>query len=576
MTERHTGNLLVDLLAAHDVSHVFGLPGAQSLPLYDALQDGGRGIGHVIMRDERNLPYAALAYARITGKVGVLDATVGPGAAMLPVGLAEAHNSATPLVALLSELPVDQTPMAEWGMASQGMDQLALLAPVTKWQARLHAQSHLSGLVRQAFHRAAAGRPGPVAITIPEDIYNQRTGGQANTAGLPANAGHFPAHRSVPEAGAIAAAAVLIAEAKRPVLVAGGGTLLSGAEAELLALAERLQAPVATTLMGKGAIAETHPLAVGVLGPIGAKSAEQTVRAADLVILVGFKNAQNSTFSWTLPAPHQKVIHIEQDGAQIGRFFPADMALAGDAKATLAALQGSLSDGFHPLRPGWLDQVASWKAEWAEQIRPEVTANDAPILPQRVVAELAAASQPGDIVACDASFASGWGAVYYPIREAGRRMILPRGMAGLGFGLPAALGAAVAAPDRTVFCLAGDGGFAYTLGELAALKANGIKVVSVVLNNASWGWMEWLARINWNKEYFDLPNLDFARTAEGLGCKGITVSHPGDLAAALRDAIKAPESVVVDVKTAVWETPVMPYRGALAQKQQAGYFGVTK
>lgn len=573
----HTGNLLLDLLAAHHVQHVFGVPGGQSMPLYDALRSGRRPIRHIIMRDERNLPYAAAAYARITGKVGVLDATVGPGAALLPLGLAEANNAATPLVALLSELPVNWAPMAEWGSASQGMDQLGLLAPVTKWRARVHTQSQVSTLVRNAFQKATGGRPGPAALAIPEDIYLQDASQDADTVGLPQNAGHCPAYRTVPEAGALRAAVELLLQAERPVLVAGGGALTSGAEAEIAALAERLQMPVATTLMGKGAISEGDPLAVGVLGGIGMKSAEQTVKAADLVFLVGFKNAQNSTFGWTVPGPHQQVIHLELDPDQVGRFFPAAVGLVGDARATVTALLALLDGQPRQARTAWLERVAGWKGEWAAYIAPEITSNEIPVKPQRIIAEIAAASDPEDILVCDASFASGWGAIYYPIRNAGRRTIFPRGMAGLGFGLPAAVGAAAAAPGQTVFCLAGDGGFAYSLGELATLRAEGLKVVTVVLNNANWGWMEWINKLNWNKQYFDLPDLDFARVAEGMGCRGMTVRRAEDLAPALREAVRGEESVVIDVKSALWETPVMPFREAIARHGQAGYMGpVTK
>lgn len=574
----HSGDLIVDLLAAHHVQHVFGVPGGQSMPLYDAIRGGRRSIRHVGMRDERNLPYAATAYARLTGRVGVLDATVGPGAALLPLGLAEANHSATPLVALISELPVNWAPMAEWGSASQGMDQLGLLAPVTKWRARVHTQAQISPLVRHAFQKATGGRPGPAVLTIPEDIYLQETDQDADTLGLPDNAGYYPAHRTVPEVGALQAAAELLLQAERPVLVAGGGALHSGAEAEIAALAEYLQAPVATTLMGKGAVSEEHSLAVGVLGAIGMRSAEQTVKAADVVFLVGFKNAQNSTFGWMVPGPHQQVIHLELDPDQVGRFFPTAVGLVGDAKATLGALLALLRGLPRPTgRTGWLEKVAGWKREWTAYIAPEVTSTETPVKPQRVVAELAAVAGPEDVLVCDASFASGWGAVYFPVREAGRRVILPRGMAGLGFGLPAAVGAAVAVPDHNVFCLVGDGGFAYSLGELATLTAHGLKVITVVLNNANWGWMEWINRLNWNKQYFDLPDLDYARVAEGMGCRGVTVRRAEDLAPALRDAVKGEESVVVDVKTALWETPVMPFREALAREEQAGYLGpVTK
>jgi len=572
--KRHSGDLLVDLLADNGVSHVFGVPGGQSMPLYDALHSGRRPVRHIIMRDERNLPYAALAYARVTGKAGVLDATVGPGAALLPLGLAEAYHSATPVVALISELPVNWMPMAEWGSASQGMDQLGLLAKVTKWQGTVRAQEQIPTLVRHAFLKAVTGRPGPTVLTIPEDIYLQETTPEAEAAVRPPVGSSFPTYRILPESEAIQAAAALLLSAQRPVIVAGGGALLSGAEEAILRLAEHLQIPVATTLMGKGAIAESHPLAIGVLGPIGMKCAEEVARDADVVFLVGFKNAQNSTFGWTFPAPHQQVIHLDVDPEQIGRFFPTAVGLVGDARAALTALFEAVQARTGPVeRTDWRNRVSAAREDWTRAVAGEITSAEIPIKPQRVVAEIAAAAGPEDIVVCDASFASGWGAVYYPVRQAGRRVILPRGMAGLGFGLPAALGAAVACPDRNVFCLAGDGGFAYSLGELATLRAYGIKVISVVLNNASWGWMEWINKLNWDKEYFDLPVLDFARVAEGLGCRGVTITHPDQLAPVLQEAVRGEESVVINVRTAVWETPVMPFREAMARRQKAGYMG---
>ncbi len=220
-----------------------------------------------------------------------------------------------------------------------------------------------------------------------------------------------------------------------------------------------------------------------------------------------------------------------------------------------------------PPREDWLGRVGIWKEEWEAQVAEESASDEVPILPQRVIAELVEASDPGDVIVSDASFASGWAAVYYKVRETGRRVILPRGMAGLGFGLPAAVGTKAALPDRNVFVLAGDGGFAYSLGELITLKRYGFKVISVVLNNRSWGWMEWVAKLNYNKEYFALPDVQFASIAEAMGLRGIRVSRPEDLQAALAEALEAPESTVVEVESAVWEAPIASYRDALAETQ---------
>lgn len=565
----HTGDLVVRELEAHGVRCVFGLPGEQTLPLYDALRDEEQDIRHVEMRDERNLPYAALAYSRSSGTAGVLDVTVGPGTAMLPVGLLEAERSATPLVALVSDVPIGFEPMAESGAISQGMDQMGFLSGVTKWRAKARTQEQVVPLVRQAFLEATSGRPGPTAVIIPQDIFQQEAeDGYADAGSVPPDAGSYPRHRPVPDAASLRIAADLLQKARRSIVVAGGGVLHSRATGELISLCDALDLPVATTLTGKGGVSENYSLSLGVLGSLGTRAAENAAREADLMVLVGFRSAQNSTFKWTVPSSDQRVIHIDIDPTQPGRFLPCDAPLIGDARETLSALLEVVrARGGADPRAGWLERVRSWKDEWEALVAEESASDEVPILPQRVVAELVEVSDPGDVLVSDASFASGWAAVYYRAREAGRRVILPRGMAGLGFGLPAGVGAKVASPDQNVFVLAGDGGFAYSLGELVTLKRYGLKVVSVVLNNRSWGWMEWVAKLNYNKEFFSLPDVPFAGIAEAMGLRGIRVSRPDDLRAALDEALEAPESSVVEVESAVWEAPIPSYRDALAEMQ---------
>jgi acetolactate synthase I/II/III large subunit len=569
----HTGNILVEELKAHGVTHVFGLPGEQTLPLYDAL-DEEPSIRHVGMRDERNLPYAALAYSRVAGRVGVLDVTVGPGTAMLPLGMLEALRSTTPMVAIVSDVPVEFQHMADVGAISQGMDQTQFLAPITKWRSKAWTQDQVSALVRRAFQEAASGAPGPAAVIIPQDIFEQESDGSVDSGGARPDGSTYPRHRSVPDSAALQAAADLLLQAHRPVVVAGGGVLHSNATEELLVLSEHLELPVGTTLTGKGSFAEDHPLALGVLGSLGSVAAQKAAQAADLVVLVGFRSAQNSTFKWTLPSPDQKVIHIDIDPEQPGRFLRCDVALVGDARATMAALLEVVRRrGGAERRPDWRGRVDEWKQEWEEQVAAESTSDEVPILPQRVVAELVGTSEPDDVVVSDASFSSGWAAVYYRVRQRGRRVVLPRGMAGLGFGLPAGIGAKAASPDRNVFVLAGDGGFAYSLGELITLKEHGLKLISVVLNNRSWGWMEWVAKLNYGREYFALPDVPFARVAEALGLRGVRVGRAEDLKPALIEAIEAPESAVIEVESAVWEAPIPAYREALAEMQQREHAG---
>ena len=258
---QHGGALLASLLAEHGVRHVFGVPGGQTLALYDAILDREPGMQHVLVRDERSAAYAADGYARVTGRAGVCDATVGPGAAKLPSGLGEALGASVPVVALVSELPARLAPHRYRSAASQALDQAALLAAVTKWHATVPDAATLPALVRQAFREATSGRPGPVALFLPQDVLD---GPAPDYLALPPSRfGSFPAFRPWPDPDDVAAAAAVLRTAERPFILAGGGVLHSGAGAELTALAGALSAAVGTTLSGKGAIAEDHPLSRG-------------------------------------------------------------------------------------------------------------------------------------------------------------------------------------------------------------------------------------------------------------------------------------------------------------------------
>ncbi len=557
----HTGNILVGELEAHGLGHVFGVPGEQTMALYDALNEE-TSLQHITMRDERNLPYAGAAYSRVSGKVGVIDATVGAGVAMLPIGLLEALRSTTPLLVIASDVPTGYQPMSDDGAISQGMDQTAFLDPLTKWRSKAWRQEQVVPLARRALKEATGGVPGPTALIIPQDVFNEEGAGAPGPDGAATDAsGRYPRYRPVPDSASLKAAADMIMRSARPVLVAGGGVLHSGGEGQLLALAERLGVPVATTLSGKGSIREDHPLSLGVLGDLGTPASKNAAEAADLIVHVGFRSGQNSTFKWALPSAEQRAIHVDIDPRQPGAYLHCDVPLVGDAAGTMEALlEVSRTRGEAAGRSSWLGRVAAWRAEWDEQVDREVSSGDTPVHPQRVVEEINRASNPRDVLVSDASLASGWAAVYYRIREAGRRVVLPRGMAGLGFGLPAAVGAKAAAPEDNVFLLAGDGGFAYSLGELITLKEYGLKVISVVLNNRSWGWMELAAKATFDKEYFGLPDVQFAKVAEAMGLNGIRVSSPDDLGPALRDAVDSPESTVIEVESAVWEAPVLSLR----------------
>jgi acetolactate synthase-1/2/3 large subunit len=453
-------------------------------------------------------------------------------------------------------------PLSDYGAASQALDQLRMLEPLVKWQGRVPVASILPDMLRTAVRQATSGRPGPVVLNIPDDVFTADCSGLDLDTTSHIRDGSFPSRRTGPDSDSVALASYQLIEAERPVIVAGGGVLHAGATDELLRLAERLDIPVATTWSGKGSLAETHPLALGLLGSMGTACATEIVAAADLVFLIGFKSGQNSTFSWTLPREDQTVIHLDIDPAEIGKVFTTAVGLVGDARTGLQMLLGQV---FPVERQEWLAQVADARAAWQRQLEDERASERAPITPQRVIGELQKLWSIDDLLVCDASFASGWGGAFLQMPRAGRNALFPRGIAGLGWGLPAAIGARFGRPDGTVVCLAGDGGFAYSVAELSTLAKYGLKVVSVVLNNSALSWIKWGQKIAWGGRFqsSDFPEVDFATVARGFGCHGVRVTRPEDLRPALEAAFEGDGPVVIDVKTEEWETPILAYRAAV-------------
>jgi len=534
------------MLIDFGVPVVFGLAGGQTLPLYDAIRSSAGRIRHVAMRDERNAAYAADGYARLAGRVGVCDATVGPGAIKLTSGLAEAFNSSIPIVAIVSDMPSDWLTVRYRGGGNQLVDQMAVLAPVCKWTGRLPSPEKLPELVQRAFQMATTGRPGPAAIELPEDLFKAASAEQP--LAVDSRFGTAPAHRPAPDPGSVRAAAALLRSAERPVMLVGGGARLSDAGAQVIAIAEQLAMPVATTLSGKGVLTESHPLSLGVLSALGGSAVARTmVEEADVVLAVGFKFGQNPTYRWTLPRSGQRLVHLDIDGAEISKIFPAEVALVGDARAGLEALRAECTSARSPDSIG--DKIAALRTAWREELTRQASMAK-PIKPQQVADLLNDLCGPDAVLVCDASFASGWGGAYFEARG-DRRAIFPRGMAGLGWGLPAAIGARAARPKSKVVVLAGDGAMTYSLGELATLAHEGMDVAVIVLNNSAMGWVKWEQAVFWDGKFqsTDLSAVDFAAVARGMGCAGIQVSDAADLRQALAEALSAKGPTVVDVRT---------------------------
>jgi acetolactate synthase-1/2/3 large subunit len=564
----HIGDLLAELLRRYGVTHVFGQPGGQTAALYDGIARRGPSLRHILVRDERSAAYAADAFARITGRPGVCDVTVGPGTTKLSDGLVESHNASVPVIALVGELPTDWAPYREMGVASQGFDQVGFLSSITKATLNVPNTAALPQMVRSAFRIATSGRPGPVAVVIPHDVLDADWQGDEHDVEVDDRYVQAPAFRPQASADTVAAAAALLKKARRPVIVAGGGVHASRALSELGILAERLGAVVVTSFSGKGAFDESAPLSAGVLNPLGTTESLELTRRADVLFWCGCKVGQNTSHNWTLPLAEQATIHLDIDAAELGRTFRPTVALNGDARATLEALLAVVGD---QSRKEWLKQVAKEKGLAARK-RAEAEGSDAvPIQPPRLMRELAARIGVDDIVVSDASFSAGWIAQHLPARRPGRDFLFARGQGGLGYSVPAAIGAAAARPDARVITVSGDGGFSYSIGELATHAQHGLRTVNVVLNNGTLAWLAIWQRLFFEglRQSVDLEgeagSPNFAAVAQGLGCDGIRVEQPGQLRDALDAAFAATRPVVVDVRTDPLATPVHSYRRRLAE-----------
>jgi acetolactate synthase I/II/III large subunit len=568
----HVGDLVAELLVGYGVTRVFGQPGGQTAALYDGLARRAPRIRHTLVRDERSAAYAADAFARLTGRPGVCDVTVGPGATKLTDGLVESRNASVPLIALVGELPRDWAPYRQMGVASQGFDQQSFLSAITKSTLPVPSASSLPQLLRTAFRVATTGRPGPVALLVPHDVLDAEWRPSHEDTEVDDRHRRAPAYRPVAARDDVERAATVLERAQRPLIVAGGGVHASRATAELTALAERLDAVVVTSFSGKGAVAETAPYVAGVLNPLGTTASLELARGADLVFWCGCKVGQNTSHNWSLPLPHQATIHLDADPAELGRTFRPSVALNGDARASLAAVLQALGDGGPgPRRPAWRRTAGEVIQESARQRSVDEGSEAVPILPQRVMRELAGRLGAGDVVVSDASFAAGWVAAHLPARRAARDFLFARGQGGLGYAVPAAIGAAAARPAHRVVTVSGDGGFSYGLGELATHAQLGIRSVNLVLNNGS---LAWLAI--WQQLFFDglRQSVDleserlqpsYAGVAEALGCVGLRVERPGELGAALDNAFAADGPAVIDIRTDPSSTPVHGYRRRLAE-----------
>ena len=528
---------------------VFGYPGGACLPMYDALPDHP-GVHHVLVRHEQGAAHMADGYARATGRVGVCVATSGPGATNLVTGLACAYMDSVPVVAITGQV---STPLMGRD-AFQETDVLGMVGPVTKHSILVQSVDDIEPAIHRAFAIARGGRPGPVLVDIPKDIqlHTMATRGATN--------GARPLQVPGADAAELDRAAALLAAASRPVIIAGQGVRLGRAHAELRTLAERIDAPVVTTLLGIGAISEEHPLAAGMLGMHGSARANRMVNDADVILGVGLRFDDRVTGKIAAFAPNAKIIHADIDATQIGKNVPTAIGIVADAGAVLFALAARLE---RSTRPEWRTRLDG------DRPKPRVAEYEQRVeLPPRLVirAIRAAASEDAYFVA-DVGQHQMWAAQHLRLTEPDR-FLTSGGLGAMGYALPAAIGAQMGRPSSEVWAIAGDGGAQMTIHELGTAVQESAPVKLAIMNNGYLGMVR-----QWQQLFHDgrisqtpISSPDYVKLADAYGVLGMCVERRTDLGPALARAKAHPGPVVLDIRIEreanVW--PIVPPGGANA------------
>ncbi len=550
------GDKLAELLIASGVDRVFGVPGGQTLPLYEGIRKNPGKITHILMRDERSPGFAADAYARMTGKVGVCDATVGPGATNFLSPLAEAHCSSIPMLAIVSDIPRSWEHRRVRGNASQAIQQLDMFKPVSKWQVVISDPASLEDVFDHALRVAASGKPGPVVLSMPDDIgdldLDWPNAGQRSPNAV------FPRHRMAPDPAKVSEAIAALAKAKKPVLLVGGGAHISGAGEVVARLAHSLKVPLVTTITGKGIVAENDPNCFGVAGSMGSPMANEVVQQADLVFFIGSKAGQLATYGYDYPTSDTPTIHLDIDPEEIGRNLANSIGLVADVRLGVSVMLEKMTDT--DSNNDWdLSALNARKQAWFKEATSVCGGEGEPLMPQAVMKVIDNRLTDKDLLVCDASLASGWAAVYLRLKTAGRNFLAPRGLAGLGWGAPAAIGAALAAGGRRVLHFAGDGGFAFSLQELEVMARLNLPVVSIIFNNDILGWIKHVQQKRYGNNFIstDFNHIDFATVAKGFNVRSYRVATLDELDRALKMESNPNGPALIDMNTDPWETPVL-------------------
>jgi acetolactate synthase-1/2/3 large subunit len=534
---------VVEVLRREGVEVIFGIPGGATLPLHDelrrAVEEGW--LRYVLGRHEQCVAHMADGYARASGRVGVCTATSGPGATNLVTGIANAYLDSSPIVAITG-----QVPRAMIGRdAFQEADIVGIATPITKYAFQPRSALEVATALKAAFHIASTGRPGPVLVDIPRDVQVEEA--DVEVPEKVELRGLKPPVRN-PHPLQVKRAAELLLSAEAPIILAGGGVISSGASRELLELAELLMAPVVTTLMGKGAIPEDHPLCLGMIGMHGRGEANAAVTKADVLLAVGTRFSDRSVGRFDTFAQRAKIIHVDVDPAEVGKNVRVDVPIVADAKSALAAIREAVAEQARRGAEGspWIKMVKELREQFKDLYE---AGRGEGLKPARLVRLLRRLLPRDAILTTGVGQNQMWAAINFEVYEP-RTFITSGGLGTMGFGLPAAIGAKLARPERAVVDLDGDGSLIMTEQDLATSVAEGIPVVVVVLNNSSLGMVRQWQELMFGGRFMavDLKRIpDFVKLAEAYGAHGVRVGSYEEFEAAVREALKVEVTTVIDV-----------------------------
>jgi acetolactate synthase I/II/III large subunit len=554
MTKMSGAKALIESLERQKVDTIFGILGGAILPVYDVLC-GKKEIRHILARHEQGAAHAAEGYARASGRPGVCMATSGPGATNLVTGIANAYMDSSPMIALTGQVPsrgINSSYMIGRD-AFQEADIIGITTAITKHNYQVREVAEIPQTVNNAFYIATTGRPGPVLIDLPKNI--QAETGEVEFTDRIDTRGYKPEVQ--PDLAQISKAAKLLTNAETPIILAGGGAIISNASDELMQLSDLLMAPVATTFMGKGAFPEIHPLSVGSIGMHGNPAANRLMSEADVLLAVGTRFSDRATTNTDTFCANAKKIHIDIDPAEIGKNIDVDVPIVGDSKIALSELYNALK-GKLKKKEGtpWTKRVKEAK----EKLSPLVKDIPKDLVPKILLTELRKLIPENTIVTTEVGQNQMWSALYFKALKP-RTFISSGGLGTMGFGFPAALGAKVACPERPVVDIAGDGSFLMTEQELACSVSENIPVTVIVLNNSVLGMVAQWQRMLYKKRYMAV-NLgktpDFVKLAEAYGAQGFRANSIEELRKAVKESLKSKVTTVIDIPIG-FEEDVVPF-----------------